>query len=162
MSDITIRRAEAADQPALAALMLESNRHYWGAWDGAEEMTDTAAQAIVNGQSGVQAYLAMEDDKPLGFATVTLLHPAPTAAGTLFLKDLYVSQAARRRGLGSLFMQALARIAQEQGCARFDWTAETDNPRALDFYDDLGAERVEEKVYFRLSGDLLRRVADGP
>jgi ribosomal protein S18 acetylase RimI-like enzyme len=44
---------------------------------------------------------------------------------------------------------------------RFDWTAETDNPEALHFYDGLGARRVAEKVYYRCEGETLHRLAAG-
>ncbi|KMW57175.1 YbjA protein [Candidatus Rhodobacter oscarellae] len=75
------------------------------------------------------------------------------------MKDLFVSERARGTGLGNLFMRHLARHAVELGCHRFDWTAETDNPRAVAFYDDLKAERVAEKVYFRFSDANLRAFA---
>jgi len=56
-------------------------------------------------------------------------------------------------------MRFLARLAVERGCVRFDWTAETDNPDALGFYDRLGARRVADKVYYRFDGEALQRLA---
>lgn len=156
---VTLRCAEKADHAVLAGLMLASNRHYWGASPTAEQMTSDAAAAILEGRSGVCAYLIEAGPTPLGFATVAILHPAPTAAGTFFLKDLYISDAARGRGYGHAVMARLAEVAERAGCERFDWTAETDNPGALAFYDRLGAERVSEKVYYRLSGDALKQVS---
>jgi ribosomal protein S18 acetylase RimI-like enzyme len=50
----------------------------------------------------------------------------------------------------------------ERGCVRFDWSAETDNPDALAFYDRLGAKRVAEKIYYRLEGEGLQQLAAGP
>lgn len=76
------------------------------------------------------------------------------------MKDLFVSKGARGSGLGEQFMRYLAKHAVELGCHRFDWTAETDNPRAVAFYDELNASRVEEKVYFRFSDVKLRAFAD--
>lgn len=108
---------------------------------------------------GAPPLIASVESVAQGFATYTLLHPAPTADGTLFLKDLYVSAAARGKGVGIALMRHLARVAYDLGCTRFDWTAETDNPSALAFYDELGAERVTEKVYFRLSADRLGEFA---
>ena len=58
-------------------------------------------------------------------------------------------------GSAKRLMRRVARIAVDLGCRRFDWTAETDNPRAIAFYDDLPASRVAEKVYYRLAGDRL-------
>ncbi|MEM9783902.1 MAG: GNAT family N-acetyltransferase [Pseudomonadota bacterium] len=153
------RHAESRDVPVLASLLLEANRHYWGEVEGASEMTSEVARAIVDGRSGCRAVLALREDRPVGFATITILHPAPNENGTLFRKDLFVSESARGVGLGKIFMRYLAHYAVKLGCHRFDWTAESDNPRALRFYDDLTASRVSEKVYFRFSGSQLKGFA---
>lgn len=151
----TFRFAEPDDTGALAALLREAELHYWGARDGAEDDARAVADAILGGRSGVQAVLACVDARPVGFATVTLLHPAPTPAGTLFMKDLYVSAEMRGSGIGRAFLRFLAGHAASLGCVRFDWTAEADNPRAVAFYEALGAEVVREKVYFRVRGEDL-------
>lgn len=150
MSDLQFRFAEEHEQAALAGLMLEANDHYWGEVDDADKMTYEAAGALVNGHSGCRAILAWNAGVPVGFATIAVLHPALNENGTLFMKDLFVSSPVRGTGLGHRFMRFLAHFAVELGCRRFDWTAESDNPRAIAFYDDLGASRVVEKVYFRL------------
>jgi ribosomal protein S18 acetylase RimI-like enzyme len=77
------------------------------------------------------------------------------------MKDLFTLAEARGRGVGRTLMAFLARQAMERGCVRFDWTAETDNPEALAFYDRLGARRVAEKVYYRFEGETLRQFAEG-
>ena len=70
----------------------------------------------------------------------------------------------RGRDIGEHLMKWVARYAVEKNCVRFDWTAEQGNPGALRFYDRLGAQRVEEKVYFRFSEAHLLAFAasDGP
>ncbi|MEO1223086.1 MAG: GNAT family N-acetyltransferase [Pseudomonadota bacterium] len=156
---LEIRFAKATDVSTLAGLMLESNRHYWGDWDGASAMTSASAQAMIAGRSGCKAIIAWKDDLPIAFATVSVLHPAPSEHGTLFMKDLFVTESARGTGVGTHVMRHLAGLATKLGCKRFDWTAETDNPRALEFYDRLGATRVEEKIYFRFSGNPLASLA---
>ncbi|MEM9343294.1 MAG: GNAT family N-acetyltransferase [Pseudomonadota bacterium] len=158
-NDIRFRFATAEDQDVLAALMLESNRHYWGEDDNAVDMTAASADAMISGRSGCRAVLAFVADAPAGFATISVLHPALNEAGTLFMKDLFVSKAARGTGLGEVFMKYLARHAVDLGCQRFDWTAETDNERALEFYDRIGAARVEQKVYYRFTGPELTSFA---
>ncbi|WP_299869782.1 GNAT family N-acetyltransferase [uncultured Roseobacter sp.] len=151
--------AKLQDQAALADLMLEANRHYWGEAKHAVEMTSKAADTLVHGRSGCQAVIACEAGILKGFATVSVLLPAQNEHGTLFMKDLFISKSARGTGLGNRFMRYLAQHAVELGCHRFDWTAETDNPRAVAFYDDLNASRVVEKVYFRFSDAGLREFA---
>ncbi|MEL6226268.1 MAG: GNAT family N-acetyltransferase [Pseudomonadota bacterium] len=158
-AEFEFRFAGLQDSSALAELMLEANRHYWGEADGAAEMTSKAADAPVTGRSGCRAVVASDAGVLKGFATISILHPAPNESGTLFMKDLFISKNARGAGLGERFMRHLARHAVELGCHRFDWTADTDNPRTIAFYDALKASRVEEKVYFRLSDTELRAFA---
>ncbi|MEM9048019.1 MAG: GNAT family N-acetyltransferase [Pseudomonadota bacterium] len=159
LSGVVFRRAGSGDAAALATLLTEANRHYWGDTAGAESDAQATAAALLGGGSGCQTLLAWRGDQPCGFATYTLLHPAPSARGTLFMKDLFIAATARNAGLGRAFMRHLAGLAAAQGCTRFDWTAESDNPRAIDFYRALGAETVTEKVYFRLTGAALARTA---
>ena len=157
MTSLTIRVACDADQPALTELVLEAARHYWGQQTDDARHAGQTADALLSGTSGCTALLALHPDQgAVGFATYTVLHPAPTPAGTLFMKDLYVANTARSLGVGQHIMQYLAGLANELGCPRFDWTAETDNPRAIAFYDKLGAKTVTEKQYFRFDGADLR------
>lgn len=158
-SEFQFRFADAQDHAALADLVLEANRHYWGQTENDVEMASKTAEALVAGRSGCQAILALVADTPKGFATISILHPAPNENGTLFMKDMYVAKSARGSGLGRQFMHYLARHAVELGCHRFDWTAETGNAGAIAFYRDLAASQVEEKVYFRFSGEGLREFA---
>jgi len=157
---ISVRSATLQDQSVLAALLLEATHHYWGDRPGAATDAEATAKALLDGTSGCQAVIAEHQEKGcLGFATYTLLHPAPVSEGTIFLKDLFVSASARSFGVGAVVMHWLAALAVEKGCARLDWTAETDNPRAIAFYDQIGATRVKEKLYFRFDGAELKDFA---
>ena len=88
-----------------------------------------------------------------------MLYPAPGPGGQLFMKDLFTLAGSRGQGVGRALMGFVARLAARRGCVRFDWTAETDNPEALAFYDRLGAGRVAEKVYYRFDGETLQQFA---
>lgn len=158
--DLEIRFAEFADASVLAELLLESNHHYWGESSNSVAMTAASAEAMISGQSGCRAVIAWNSGAPAAFATVSVLHPALSEHGTLFMKDLFVSESARGSGIGKLVMNHLGKLAVELGCKRFDWTAEQDNPRALEFYDSLGASQIKEKVYFRISGKDLAVFSD--
>jgi hypothetical protein len=60
-----------------------------------------------------------------------------------------------------MLMRAVAKAGLSRGAVRLDWTAEETNPRALAYYDHLGARRLEEKVYFRFDGETLKDFAEG-
>ncbi|MEM1045990.1 MAG: GNAT family N-acetyltransferase [Pseudomonadota bacterium] len=157
--DLTVRQAEPADLDCLAALLLAADRHYWGDRPDAEAASRRTVESILSTESECHAVLGLLGNEAIAFATYAILHPGITEHGTLFMKDLFVCDTRRGSGAGQHMMRALAEIAVKAGCARFDWTAETGNPRALAFYDRLMAERIDEKIYFRFAGDGLRRFA---
>ncbi len=162
MSRVTCRLATAADGAAVAQLFWLCDRHYWGA--AAPSRAQQAAlvrDRVLAGQPGSEILLAEQDAKALGFASFAVLYPAPELGGQVFLKDLFVPEDGRGRGIGETLLRALAKIAVARGCRRLDWTTENHNARALAFYDRLGARRVTEKVYFRFDGDSLKDFAAG-
>jgi ribosomal protein S18 acetylase RimI-like enzyme len=74
------------------------------------------------------------------------------------LKELYVSSAARSQGAGRALMHGLARHAMEHGCRRIDWPVKASNARGILFYESLGAERVAERLSYRLTEPALGRL----
>jgi hypothetical protein len=55
----------------------------------------------------------------------------------------------------------LARIVVQRGYGRVDWTALDWNASAIDFYKTLGATMMDDWKLCRLTGDSLRKLADG-
>ena len=156
-----VRIAGHGDLDLVAGLLQATDRHYWGVRDGAEAAARQAAEAILHGRSGCQMLIGWLGGAAVTYATFAILHPSLTEHGTLYMKDLFVLDGARGKGLGALMMRRVAGLAVERGCVRFDWTTQADNPGAVAFYDRLSAERVTKNVYFRLAGTDLARFAGG-
>ncbi len=57
-------------------------------------------------------------------------------------------------------MSGLCRTARDMGCRRVEWTADSDNPVALSFYDRLGIPPNSSKLFYRLDGDVMAEMAD--
>ncbi|MEM7668058.1 MAG: GNAT family N-acetyltransferase [Pseudomonadota bacterium] len=152
---IEIRPAGPGDRAAVRALLAAGHLHYFRD-PLPEESLETAATDILDRRSCTMLLLLAEGEQA-GFATFTILQASPNGHGVLFLKDLFLKEAWRGGGLGRQMMAHLAGIAQDHGCARLDWTTETDNPGAMRLYERLGAEVVTEKIYYRvLARDLAR------
>ena len=79
----------------------------------------------------------------------------------LYLEDLYVKQAHRGKGFGKQMLVALARIATERGCGRFEWSVLDWNAPAIAFYQGVGAEVMPEWRICRVAGDALTALAAG-
>jgi GNAT superfamily N-acetyltransferase len=106
------------------------------------------------------ALLARCNAEPVGYAIYFFTFSSFVGRAGLWLDDLYVRPAFRRRGLGCALLQAVVEIGAARDCGRFEWTALNWNRSALDFYQRLGARVMDDWVLLRLDADGLRRVAE--
>jgi GNAT superfamily N-acetyltransferase len=79
----------------------------------------------------------------------------------IWLEDVYVKPERRRGGIGRAVMEHLAALAVERGHVRFEWCALDWNQPALNFYDGLGAKRLDDWTTLRLERDGIERLAAG-
>ncbi|HEY8099830.1 MAG TPA: GNAT family N-acetyltransferase [Burkholderiaceae bacterium] len=96
-----------------------------------------------------------DDGGVVGLAAITLVYSFVDFAADkrkhCQLKELYVLSSARSQGIGKALMLWVARYAYENGCRRIDWPVKAWNTRGISFYEELGAERVIDRVSYRLS-----------
>jgi GNAT superfamily N-acetyltransferase len=156
VTPIRLLQANDAAFPALATLMEEMQAHYRVACPPRAEII-AGLEAM---PPGAEILVAEEHGSVLGFAAFSAIYPGPGLKPGIFLKELYVGGSQRGRGLGRALMQKLAGLAKERGLTRIDWTAEAQNTRLLSFYEELGGARKPDKVFFRLDGEALARLAD--
>jgi GNAT superfamily N-acetyltransferase len=102
---------------------------------------------------------APEAKRVVGFAL--FFHNYSTFLGRrgLYLEDLFVLPEYRRRGYGTALLRALARIAVDRACGRFEWAVLDWNEPAIRFYRSLGAQQLEEWRICRVTGPALERLA---
>jgi GNAT superfamily N-acetyltransferase len=96
--------------------------------------------------------LARTDGQVVGFAAYSFLWPAAGLTHSLYLKELYVGQAWRGRGVGTALMRRIREVAATAGCSRVEWTTDDDNSAAKRFYEALGAPVHPAKIFYRLEG----------
>lgn len=152
--------ATAADRSTLQQLFHEAEVHYEDhAAPSRESVAAHVDKNVIPALVRCEILLAESGGAVAGMASFGQLYPAPNLGGQIQVKDIFIRDGFRNRGIGRAFIQFLAALAVERGCTRVDWTAETSNPRALAFYDRLGVPRVESKVYYRLEGEILATFA---
>ena len=97
--------------------------------------------------------------EPVGF--VLFFHNYSTFLGQpgIYIEDLYVEEAFRRRGFGRALLTYVAQLAQERRCGRLEWSVLDWNEPAINFYQKLGAVPMKEWTTFRLTGDSLKKLA---
>lgn len=145
----------------LLPIFRELEEYYFG--ENAASLEDIRyyfQKKVFSEQSGVQVILAKDvHNQVVGFATISILYPAPNLSGQVYMKDLFTSSSSRGQGIGKKLMKFIANYALENDCNRLDWTAESSNTEARKFYLAIGAKQVVEKQYFRFEASALSSFA---
>ena len=106
------------------------------------------------------ALIAEWEGMPAGFALYFYNFSTFVGRPGLYLEDLFVRPAFRRKGIARAVFHWLAKAAVAEGCGRFEWSVLDWNENAIAFYRSLGARPMDEWTTQRLSGDALKRLAD--
>jgi GNAT superfamily N-acetyltransferase len=108
-----------------------------------------ACEAIVGEEAGVVVTFAL------------FFHNFSTFLGRkgLYLEDLYVKQSCRGKGYGKKMLVALAQLALERHCGRFEWSVLDWNENAINFYRGMGADLLPDWRICRVTGDALQHLA---
>ena len=155
----TVRAATRTDTRAILAMIRELADY--------ERLTHLCTateqqleQELFGEDACAEALIALTGDEAVGYAIY--FHNFSTFLGCkgLHLEDLYVRPSHRHLGCGRALLIAVARIAVDRGCARFEWMALDWNTPAIDFYEKLGASQMGEWRLMRVTGDALRVLAE--
>lgn len=161
MTAYRIRPATAAD----AAIILRFIREladYENALDEVAATEETVAASLFGeGSVSFAAICETEKGEPAGSAVWFKTYSTWQAKNGLYLEDLYVTPAHRGAGVGKMLLRHLARVAVAEDCARFEWSVLDWNEPAIRVYEAVGAEPKKEWVRYRLTGDRLKRFAEG-
>lgn len=144
---VEISTATEADVEVISVILGEVEAYYGGAPTPVNPGQIRAA--LFGDRPAATVLLARDSGLVVGMASYSLVWPAAGADTSLYLKELYVRESARRRGVARALMAALRKEAGALGCSRIDWTADLDNPPALALYAALGAEPHQGKVFYR-------------
>lgn len=117
------------------------------------------AEELFGPKSQTEVLLAYCGAEPVAFAVY--FHNFSTFLGRkgLYLEDLYVRPAHRRRGFGRAMLLRVARIAAERNCGRLEWSVLDWNEPAIFFYETLGATIMHEWKLVRVTGSALEKLA---
>ncbi|HIK45473.1 MAG TPA: GNAT family N-acetyltransferase [Leptolyngbyaceae cyanobacterium M65_K2018_010] len=151
---VTLRPATPGDVPVLMRLiqaLAEYERLSHEVTGSAEDLerflfSDRPyAEAVIAEVEGTAAGMALYF---FNFSTF-LMRPG------LYLEDLFVLPAYRRRGIGQALLVHLGKLALARGCGRFEWSVLDWNSPAIEFYQRMGAELKPEWQLCRVTGEAL-------
>ncbi|WP_438393717.1 GNAT family N-acetyltransferase [Caballeronia sp. DA-9] len=153
-----IRTAAPSDINAIFGLMLELAEF--------EKLTHlfTATEsglhdALFGARPAAEAMVAEENGVIVAYALFFQNYSTFLGKRGLYLEDLYVKPAIRGSGLGTQMLRALAALAVERQCGRFEWTVLDWNVNAIGFYEKMGATVLPDWRIVRITGEDLARLA---
>lgn len=142
----SIRRATAADLPAICDLAQELNASHHAAWPSlfappATPSIDAAHWRLsIEGKDQV-AFVAVEGDAPVAFITATIATDSHSLLQTVRfgrVNSVCVASAARGRGIGSALMAAAEEWGRSHGAGDMRLVVWTFNQDAIRLYEELG------------------------
>jgi len=149
-----IRQAKAADVPVIAQLIRGLAEYEKLAHEAVLKEADLERH-LFGPNPSAEVLLAEDEGRVVGFALFFRSFSTFLALPGLYLEDLFVLPEARGRGHGKALFTALARLAVERGCGRFEWSVLDWNTPALDFYKHQGAKAMDGWTVHRLDGAAL-------
>ncbi|MES2323214.1 MAG: GNAT family N-acetyltransferase [Pseudomonadota bacterium] len=158
MSTFAIRPATPADVSHIHAMIVEL-----AVFEKLEHLVvateDMLHEGLFGARPACEAIIGEEDGEVVTFALFFHNFSTFLTRKGLYLEDLYVKQSMRGKGYGRQMLVALANIAVERNCGRFEWSVLDWNAPAIDFYKGMGAELLPDWRICRVAGPALAALA---
>lgn len=106
-----------------------------------------------------QVFVAPSSGHVTGYAVVLEIPFTYDLRPTVVLKELYIAEDSRGKGLGKSLMHAVAEWACMRGAGRLKWDVLVGNQLATRFYEQLGASRDEKWLAYQMDCHCLERLA---
>ena len=156
MNDVKIRVADASDSATVLFFIKELAEY--------EKMSDlvVATEDDIKknffGENMGGVLILSENGRDVGFAIYFYTFSTFLGKRGVHLEDLFVLPEYRGRGYGKALLERLAEICVKDDLGRLEWNCLDWNTPSIDFYLSLGAEKLDEWLNFRLSGDELKKM----
>jgi GNAT superfamily N-acetyltransferase len=151
----TLRAAEPRDVSAIVGLIGELAE-----FEKLSHLVQVTPQTLhphlFGERPAAEAVVAESYGRVIGFALFFTNFSTFLGKPGLYLEDLYVQPAHRSAGVGRALLVHLARLANERGYGRFEWSVLDWNVDAIRFYQRMGATLMPEWRICRVSGPALR------
>ncbi|HCR69892.1 MAG TPA: GNAT family N-acetyltransferase [Anaerolineae bacterium] len=130
------------DHTDLIAPLFDLYRQFYKA----EENLEASRQFIFDRLSKNESiiFLAMDNDKPIGFVQLYPLFASVALKSLWLLNDLYVDESARKLGVGEALIHAAENFAKETNARGLFLRTATDNFPAQKLYEKCGWVRDEQ------------------
>jgi GNAT superfamily N-acetyltransferase len=157
MAEVTIRAATAADAGTIVR-MIRALAEYERLLDRVRIEEADVLRDGFGPRPCFECLLAESAGDTVGFALYMTDYSTFEGRRGIFVEDLFVTEAARGRGVGRLLLARLAALARERGGASLSLVVLDWNP-ARAFYDRLGFAEASGWLPYRMTGAALEHLA---
>jgi GNAT superfamily N-acetyltransferase len=154
-----IRKAIEDDVPNLLPLMRQLAEFEKYANDFAVTDELLREQGFHRSPPDFHCLIAEEAGELVGFLVYYFVPFTYRAKPNLIIKELYIEESHRNRGVGKRLMKTVARQAEEVGCGMIKWWVAKWNQRGIKFYQRLGARIDHDWHEFQMSEKAFRDLA---
>lgn len=140
-TSLRILRANLADQVHGQAIVDLLDHYARDPMGGGNPLSREVCQALIprlQAQPGCRAFLAFENDAPLGLAICFTGFSTFQAQPLLNIHDVAVHASARGRGVGRALLSAIEAEARTMGCCKLTLEVRADNHNARHLYESFG------------------------
>jgi GNAT superfamily N-acetyltransferase len=155
---LEIRAAQPGDVPTVLQLIREL-AEYENEAASAQATEEDLLRDGFGEQPKFHCLLAEWDGNAAGLALYFFNYSTWKGRAGIFLDDLFVRPEFRGRGIGKALLVEVARIAVAHNCGRYEWLVLDWNTPAIEFYESLGARRMQQWVPVRVEGEALLQLA---
>ena len=155
--ETTIRAVDEADVETLFKLIVEL-AEYEKLADKVRGDAEVLRRTLFE-ERAAEALLLERGGEAIGYAIFFTTFSSFECRSGIWMEDVYVRPEHRRGGIGRRVIEHLAQLAIERGHVRLEWCALDWNEPALNFYDKLGATRLDGWTMLRVDGERLRQLA---
>jgi GNAT superfamily N-acetyltransferase len=157
--DMSIRKAVETDISNLLPLMRELAEFENYGTDFAVTEDVLREEGFRRSPPDFHCLIAEERGELVGFLVYYFVPFTYRAKPNLIIKELYIADGYRSRGVGKLLMKAVAKEAEQGGCGMIKWYVAKWNDRGIQFYERLGATIDPNWHEFQMSEKVFRDLA---
>jgi GNAT superfamily N-acetyltransferase len=159
MAGLIVRKATESDIPQLLPLMRELAVFEKYADDFAITEEVLREQGFRRSPPDFECLVAEESGQLIAILVYYLVPFTYRAKPNMIVKELYVAEKHRSRGVGGMMMKAAAKEAAAAGCGLIKWWVAKWNQRSIGFYERLGAKIDHEWCEFQMAEATFRELA---
>lgn len=157
MSQFIIRKATESDAETIYNLIYQL-----AVYEKLEHEVVTSPEELrkqIFDNKFAKVLIGEENGKPVGFALYFYNFSTFLGKPGIYLEDLFVEPDYRGKGYGKKLLIELTKIAKAENCGRMEWSVLNWNTPSIEFYKSLGAKPQDEWTVYRLTEDIIEKLA---